>query len=126
MWGLGEQQTCELQFAAQGENPGVVSTPGHCLFGAEEDAVVVDALLVKGLQQLFGGDVAALLTGKLHNDFALFHHDGAVAQLQGGGNVVGNHQTGDVVLRNDPAGQFQHLLSGGGIQCAHPEAAAWG
>ena len=84
--------------------------------GTEENPVTDHTLLMEGLQQLLRGDVAALLTGKLQNDPAIVHHNGPVAQLEGGGDVVGDHQAGDAVFRHDLLCQFQHLFSSGGVQ----------
>ena len=83
---------------------------------AEEDPVADHALFVEGLQQLLGGDVPPLLTGQLQHDLTVVHHDGPVAQLEGGGDVVGDHQAGDAVVRHDIPGQFQHLFRGGRVQ----------
>ena len=83
---------------------------------AEQHPVADGCLLMEGLQQLLRGDVTALLTGKLQNDLAVVHHNGPVTQLQGRGNIVGDHQTGDIVFRNDVSGQFQHLFRSGRVK----------
>ena len=45
--------------------------------------------------------MAAFLAGGVHDDAAAVHHDGAVAQIQGGLHVVGDHQAGQVVFLDD-------------------------
>ncbi len=42
--------------------------------------------------------MAAFFAGGVHDDAAAVHHDGAVAQIQGGLHVVGDHQAGQAVF----------------------------
>ena len=47
---------------------------------------------------------------------ALVQHDQTVAVGDGIAHIVGNHQSGQVMLADDPVGEFQHLGGGFGVQ----------
>ena len=52
----------------------------------------------------------------INDDLALVEHDQAVAVGDGIPHIVGDHQSGEMVLRYDFVGQFQNLCCGLGIQ----------
>ena len=47
---------------------------------------------------------------------ALVQHDQTVAVGDGIAHIMGNHQGGQVMLADDPVGEFQHLGGGFGVQ----------
>ena len=85
----------------------------------EEHAVVVEGATDAGLEaleQIVHGEAAALFPGDIENDIPAVHHEGAVAEVQGGLHVMGDHEAGQVVLFHDLAGEVQDLFGGAGVQ----------
>lgn len=114
---LASAKVCSIKIQSR-----MISIPrlfeaGYLLFlRAEQNPVVVHAVGVEGFQQLVGGDGAAALSGELQDDPAILHHNGPVTQLEGGLDIVGNHQAGDGVFRHDLFSQLQHLFRRGRVQ----------
>ena len=103
--------------------PGAVCVGRLCLLAlsGEEGAVGKDGTGVfVVLHDVCTGHALALLAGDIEDDLAAVHHDGAVADVEGAFEIVGDHEGGDVVLVHDVVGQAHDGLGadwveGGGV-----------
>ena len=85
----------------------------------QQHPVVVQGLaagLAEFVGEIVNGELRAFFARHVVNHLALIHHQCAVAQIQGGLHVVGDHEAGDFIFLHDGAGQGQHLFGGAGVQ----------
>ena len=85
----------------------------------KQHAVVVEGAADAGfeaLEQVVDGEAAALFPGDVEDDVPGVHHEGAVAEIEGGLHVVGDHEAGEMVLLDDLTGELQDLFRRAGVQ----------